>query len=1159
MRFTLLLFCSTLFAQQDVNILRVIPTPNHATVGEVDFLNTAASHKIGLAAPNTLTGDVLWRLPAMDQTGGGCVNSDGSNNLSISGCGGANSVTVSAAHPMELYCHFTDSDKTHIRFSFSRDYLNYRPVNSSGFGPYTENRDPSCYDDGTTIFIVSSPTPAASSKAQFWTTTDLVTISGPTTIDMTAALTGDNLDFAPEWDWSCPQGSSACNIISALSTSGGAGVKVFTPYLSPITLATIVTCTTTGAATCNSAMGTSHAMTLNGTAQSDVFDFWLVQDPGSSACYAFYVDEYTSTGFPYYQQIAYAKSNKVLCTDTTATFTQVTVPTSPTSADHFAFSKTSEGPAVIPLADSMARYGVAGCYRVYADTWLNLFNSNNNAPRLYTWQYVDTCPASAGTDPFAVIKNAPIPVNIATAEHGTVIRITSQARARVVYSAADYWKNGAIMEDRQRIGTDFSLYSGLTIVKDPPQYFLGNVSPTTIAAGGIDPSAVAQPRSFATWSWCGVAAGSCSPTLGGEGRWTNLFQGVGGGGQVQFGNSNIDTGEVSLALINSPYAWGPNPLSASSSGGSGLWSFGVNNQYLGPIPSGANVGNNDFFIYSKGLGPVPSPATQPTDPSFESGTMSSWAIGGTTAVASTDVAFKGTYSAKLHGAGYIFQVAAGGFVNGTVYNICGKAWGTSGNTYTAQMIVHDGVGANFASGPLITPSAGWSRFCVAYTANSTGNIGLQPAIAGTGASGADYVYFDDFTIVPYYGTIGAFPLTIDSMTGMVGANYGLTVGRGDLTALTATPSINLDSDVPNVLNCGDGPRGHNNCILKGGIFDASYSFRLNGTDVIGGTSGFGGAETRRLDVQRIEPGYSNVPGVSSYTLPASGTATIFSDSGGPGNLTRIQLAMYGSSDSTMLDSRLKVTIDGTLVMNVDLGTFFLMHGSSGGGAGSNKYAELYSNEMRAFTFWGDAGNMAAMRRIFIPWTTSCVITITNASTSNPALFTQVDFYDGPVPASIYGINRRVFHAAVTDITTTVSQYASIDLLPLVTLASGVVGQIDSVDQIVYQSGTGQQPTWLEGDPTWTNDSITYAYGGTEDFFGGQYYFQQNQPRNRDYGVGHIGPALAITLTSFYRYFPDPMTFTSSSKYTWYNGQSGQGPNPPGTVNVGALVVYYTSQ
>ena len=381
MRLIPLLICSTLLAQTEFNTLRVIPNANRSAAAEI----------------------------------------------------------VSAAHPMELYCHFTDTDKTHIRFSYSRDYLNYMPVNLGGYGPYTENRDPSCYDDGTTIYIVASPTPAANSLAQFWTTTDLVTILGPTTIDMKAVLPGTNADYAPEWF--IDPNSSFIGIVQALSTNGAAPVNIFTPYLSEIILATLSACTTAGAATCPAALGNSTRLALTGTAQSFVFDFWLNWDAPSGKYFLFYVDEYTATGFPYYQQIAYATSPAL-----TGAYTQVTVPTSPTSSDHFAFSKTSEGMAVVPLANSITSYGTAGCYRVYADTWVNL--SNNENPRLYLWQYVDTCPAFVGGDPFATVKNPPIPVNIARSEHGTVITVRNQARANMIFDAAAYWKNGTIAKDR---------------------------------------------------------------------------------------------------------------------------------------------------------------------------------------------------------------------------------------------------------------------------------------------------------------------------------------------------------------------------------------------------------------------------------------------------------------------------------------------------------------------------------------------------------------------------------------------------------------------------------------------------------------------------------------------------------------------------------------
>jgi hypothetical protein len=245
-------------------------------------------------------------------------------------------------------------------------------------------------------------------------------------------------------------------------------------------------------------------------------------------------------------------------------------------------------------------------------------------------------------------------------------------------------------------------------------------------------------------------------------------------------------------------------------------------------------------------------------------------------------------------------------------------------------------------------------------------------------------------------------------------------------------------------------------------------------------------------------------------------------------------------------------------MDVDLGTFFLLHGSAGGGTNSNLYAELYANEMRAFTHYADNSEMGVMRRIFIPYTTSCSIQLANAGTSVPNLYTQVDFYDGAVPYYLTGANRKVFHSLATAVTTSVAQFAAIDLLPTVTLAAGVTGQIESVDQVVIKAAANALPSWLEGDPRWTADGVDYMYGGTEDAFGGQFYWDQLPARTSHYGVGHLGPSNGNTVTSFYRYFPDPLTFNSTLRYTWFNGQSGQS-TPPGTVTAGGLVIWYTSQ
>jgi hypothetical protein len=120
------------------------------------------------------------------------------------------------------------------------------------------------------------------------------------------------------------------------------------------------------------------------------------------------------------------------------------------------------------------------------------------------------------------------------------------------------------------------------------------------------------------------------------------------------------------------------------------------------------------------------------------------------------------------------------------------------------------------------------------------------------------------------------------------------------------------------------------------------------------------------------------------------------------------------------------------------------------------------------------------------------------------------------------------------------------------------GQIEGIHFVAYVVGSGS-PTWLEGDIVWNIDGSAFGdVGGTEDFFGGQYYWNQLQYASDSWGVIKNGSFAGGTgyATTMYRLFnKDPMVFDQSVRLTWNNGSAGQA-TPPGTVNLSAIVFYY---
>jgi hypothetical protein len=305
-------------------------------------------------------------------------------------------------------------------------------------------------------------------------------------------------------------------------------------------------------------------------------------------------------------------------------------------------------------------------------------------------------------------------------------------------------------------------------------------------------------------------------------------------------------------------------------------------------------------------------------------------------------------------------------------------------------------------------------------------------------------------------------------------------------------------------------------------------------------------DSRKLQTQFYQPsadGVNNLaPGQSFQILNVSGA----------GNVSMIQLALVGEGGSE--GDRNNVIINGTIQIctngeaapceQSDLGTFFLVHGVP--------TPPFTSSDNFTVTQYSEFTSMGAFRRIFIPFTNGCTITIINNSTvASGRLFSQVYYYQGAPPPQLTGSRKKTFHMATIPFTS-IAQFAPVNLINVTGR-----GQIEGVHLFVYNQTTGQ-PTWLEGDMDWTIDgNYSGGAGGTEDFFGGQYYWTQNMFSSDSWGVMKNGPFdSSYYATGMYRLFnKDPMVFDQSVQLTWHNGQSGQN-TPPGAVNISAIVFYY---
>lgn len=304
-------------------------------------------------------------------------------------------------------------------------------------------------------------------------------------------------------------------------------------------------------------------------------------------------------------------------------------------------------------------------------------------------------------------------------------------------------------------------------------------------------------------------------------------------------------------------------------------------------------------------------------------------------------------------------------------------------------------------------------------------------------------------------------------------------------------------------------------------------------------------ESRKLQVQELQP-----PNATLLNLPAGGTTQILNRTGA-GNVSMIQIAIaatggsQGDRNNATVNATIQICTNGEAApcQHADLGTFFLLHGIP--------TPPFSHSDNFTITEYQD-GLIGAYRRIMIPYQNGITISIINgSSTLGAQIFSQVYFYSGAPGANVTGSRRKTFRMATIPITS-VAQFAPVDLIN----ATGR-GQIEGIHLFAFQQ-SGGPPSWLEGDVTWTADGVQMGNaGGTEDFFGGQFYWGQLQYGTDSWGVMKNGPfAGAFYATGMYRLFnKDPMVFDSSFKLTWHNGQVNQN-TPPGATQISSIVFYY---
>jgi hypothetical protein len=240
--------------------------------------------------------------------------------------------------------------------------------------------------------------------------------------------------------------------------------------------------------------------------------------------------------------------------------------------------------------------------------------------------------------------------------------------------------------------------------------------------------------------------------------------------------------------------------------------------------------------------------------------------------------------------------------------------------------------------------------------------------------------------------------------------------------------------------------------------------------------------------------------------------------------------------------------------------FMLWYGyftSDGASALSDEFVSKYIG----VTVGQNGSFQAGYRRIYIKYNSSLTIALTDPSTYGSAdpyvnIYSQVDYYPGVAPTGLFPATRNVFHMVANDwAISTIAPLGTLTILPTVT----GVGELESI--YYFSSATGVpmgSVGWLEMPPTIAVDGTIYQYGGTEDFFGNQFYGNQGiHARADEYGLGRFftaGSPDNRTYWTGYRYFREsPMLFNTSIGMTWQNSSTGNNP----ATQVGSLATYYT--
>jgi hypothetical protein len=298
----------------------------------------------------------------------------------------------------------------HPRLSYSSDRaISWQDLNPQGSFSAQALRDPSIMYvpdanpllTGTFYFIV---TPAVGTEVQFFSSADLMNFSPITTIDIAALVPGATVAWAPEW-WHDPRDGQYYFFIAVSTDPEGASssTAVMLPYLAPFNPSSA------------RVGGAPVPIPPSGTTQKRTFDFFPYYD--GSRYYLLYVDQQPGgSGGNVTQPIAFATSPTLAGPNMQRTFD---------GTDYFGLGTFhTEALAIFPL-------GETGCLRLVFDTWTVLAGG----ARQYAPVFRDSCRGEGAVFSQTSLIDGSTQLLISPSEHGTIIPLTDNRSAALVYRA----------------------------------------------------------------------------------------------------------------------------------------------------------------------------------------------------------------------------------------------------------------------------------------------------------------------------------------------------------------------------------------------------------------------------------------------------------------------------------------------------------------------------------------------------------------------------------------------------------------------------------------------------------------------------------------------------------------------------------------------------